>query len=408
MMPELSFSGLVIVAAVAFVVPLVVGSFPQLRIPSVVVEIVVGILIGPSVLNWVHLDPAIQVLALIGLAFTLFLAGLEIDFDRLRGPLLRVTGLGFILSFSLALVVCFGLAAIGLAETPLFIAIVFASTSLGVIIPLLKDTNQSTTEFGQLVLVGATIADFATLILLSLFFSREAKNITTQLLLIGGLVALGGVVLLALRWVGREMWFSAVLRRLQDTSAQIRVRGAFVLLAIFVAFAERAGLEVILGAFIAGAILKITDRDERMTHSGFSHKIEAIGFGVFIPFFFVSSGVRFNLAALFGDTTALLRVPVFLIAILLIRGLPALLYRPSIGGRKTLAAALLQATELSFFVVAAQIGMELNVIGAATGAAMVAAALLSVLIFPLGALTLLRGQATSQSSNSLVATTLEN
>ncbi|MCW5849017.1 MAG: cation:proton antiporter [Anaerolineae bacterium] len=398
MVPNLSLTGFMVVAAVAFLVPLLLGLAPRLRLPSVVVEIVAGIVIGPSVLGLVRLDLPIQVLALFGLAFTLFLAGLEIDFARLRGPLLRLTGLGFLVSLGLSLAVGLGLARAGLAETPLFIGIVLAATSLGVIIPLLKDSGQVETDFGQLVLVGASIADFGTIILLSLFFSREATSVTTQTLLIAGLAALGLAATLALRWVGGHMWFTAVLSRLQDTSAQIRVRGAFALLAVFVALAERFGLEIILGAFIAGAILNLTDRDEAMTHTGFRHKLEAVGFGVFIPAFFIASGVRFNLAALFTDVSALARVPLFLAALLVVRGLPALLYRGRLGGRQTLAAGLLQATQLSFVVVAAQIGMELRVITDATGAALVAAALLSALLFPLAALTVLRGDETPREA----------
>jgi Kef-type K+ transport system membrane component KefB len=127
-----------------------------------------------------------------------------------------------------------------------------------------------------------------------------------------------------------------------------------------------------------------------MTHPQFRLKLEAIGFGVFIPFFFVSSGLRFDGGALFASAASLALVPVFLAALLLVRGLPAIAYRGLLGGRRTVAAGLLQATSLGFVVVAAQIGMELGLIGAATGAALVAAALLSVLLFPLAALTILR------------------
>src|SRR5919204_542217 len=200
-MPATSFAGLALVALVGFAVPLVLGFVPALRLPSVVFEIVVGILIGPSVLHWVTVDQPIAIVSLIGLALLLFLSGLELDLDRLRGRVLRVTGLAFLLSFVIAL---------------------------------------TRTE--------------------------------------------------------RSMRLSTVLLRLQDTTAQIRVRGAFVLLVAFAAFAERLGLEVILGTFIAGAILALVDRDQMMTHGQFRTKLEAVGFGVFIPIFFVTSGIRFDLA----------------------------------------------------------------------------------------------------------------
>src|SRR5947209_4433858 len=188
----------------------------------------------------------------------------------------------------------------------------------------------------------------------------------------------------------RSMLIAAVLLRLQDTTAQIRVRGAFMLLVAFVALASLLGLETILGAFIAGVILRLVDGDQMMTHPQFRQKLEAIGFGVFIPVFFVTSGIRFDLPALFSSPSTILRVPVFLVALLLVRGVPALLYRPLVGSRRSVVAGLLQATSLSFIVAASQIGLELGLITKATGAALIAAGLLSVLIFPLLALTILR------------------
>jgi Kef-type K+ transport system membrane component KefB len=390
MMPEISFSGLMIVAAVAFAVPLLLGLAPKLRLPSVVLEILAGIVLGPAGLNLVKIDLPIQILALIGLAFLLFLAGLEIEFDRLKGRLLKLSGLSFVVSFSLALLLGFGLMAAGQVEAPLFIAIVLSATALSVLIPALKDTGLIASDFGQLVIAAATIADFATIILLSLFFSREATSLGAQLVLIGGFVLLVWLVGLVLWETKRLHWLSAVLIRLQDTTAQIRVRGAFLLLAVLVVIAESFGLEAILGAFIGGALLALLDRDEMMTHPQFRHGLEAVGFGVFIPFFFVSSGLRFNLAALFANPSTLALVPIFLVALLIVRGLPALLYRSLVDGQRLVAAGLLQATSLSFIVVATQIGMELGQIDQATGAALVAAGLLSVMIFPFIALTLLR------------------
>jgi len=137
-------------------------------------------------------------------------------------------------------------------------------------------------------------------------------------------------------------------------------------------------------------ILRLVDGDRMMTHPQFRQKLEAIGFGVFIPVFFVTSGIQFDLAALFSSPTTILRVPLFLVALLLVRGVPALLYRPLAGSRRSVVAGLLQATSLTFIVAATQIGLQLGLITKATGAALIGAGLLSVLIFPLLALTLLR------------------
>jgi Kef-type K+ transport system membrane component KefB len=384
-----SFTDLLIVVAVAFAAPFVLGLFPRLRLPSVVLEIVAGIVIGPSLLGIVEVDQSVEVVALIGLAFVLFLAGLEIEFEKLRGPVLRLTALGFGLSFGIAVLVGLALAAGGLVETPLLVAIILCATSLGVIVPVLKDAGEISTTFGQLIVAAASIADFGAIILLSLFFSGEG-GIGSTVLLLGGLAVLAAVVFFLVRGAEQSMRVRADLLRLQDTTAQIRVRAALVLFVGFAAVAEGLGLEVILGTFIAGAIISLIDRDEVMTHPDFRRKLEAIGFGFFIPVFFVASGVRFDLDALLADASSLIMVPIFLAALLLVRGVPALLYRRLVDGRRAAVAGVLQATSLPFIVAATAIGMELGLIDAAESAALIGAGLLSVLIFPVTGLALLR------------------
>ena len=388
-MPE--FGGLLIVVAVAFAAPFLLGLFPRLRLPSVVLEIVAGIVIGPAVLGLVELDATIEVVALLGLAFLLFLAGLEIEFDKLRGQTLRLPALGFALSFVLAVGVALALQAGGSIDAPLLVAITLCATSLGVIIPVLKDADEVSTTFGQLVVAAGSIADFGAIILLSLFFSGEG-GVGSTVLLIGALLVLAAAVFVAARSAERSKSVRADLQRLQDTTAQIRVRGAMVLLVASAAVAERLGLEVILGTFIAGAVLTLVDRDEMMTHPELRRKLEAIGFGVFIPVFFVTTGVRFDLDALLADVANLAMVPVFLAALVVVRGLPALVYRSAIGGRRTAVAALLQATSLPFIVTATTIGVERDLVSSAESAALIAAGLFSVLLFPLGGVLLLRGE----------------
>jgi Kef-type K+ transport system membrane component KefB len=386
-----SFSGLLIVSAVAFGAPFVLGLLPRLRLPAVVVEIAAGIVVGPSVLGWVEVDQTIAVVSTLGLAMLLFLAGLEIDIARLRGRVLRLAGLGFGVSFALALVVAGGLKAAGLVDAPLLVAITLVATSLGVLIPVLKDAGESGSTLGQLVIAAGSIADFGAIILLSIFFTGEGGTGST-LLLIGSLLALAAAVLIVVRGAERSTRISDDLLRLQDTTAQIRVRGAMVLLVGFAAIAEALGLEAILGAFAAGAILALLDADRAMTHPQFRLKLEAIGFGFFIPAFFVTTGVRYDLDALLASASTIAMVPIFLVALLAVRGLPALLYRRLLGGTRPAAiAGLLQATSLPFIVAATAIGLDLGVIDAATSAALIAAGLLSVVIFPAAGLALLRG-----------------
>jgi Kef-type K+ transport system membrane component KefB len=390
-MPAVSFTGLFVVVVVAFTVPLLLGLFPKVKLPSAVLEIVAGIVIGPAVLGWVDLDTPIRILALVGLAFLLFLGGLEIELARLRGRLLRTATVGFAISLALALLVSFGLDAAGLVETPLIVAVIVSSTGLGVVIAVLKDANEGGTEFGQFLIVGASLADFGAIVLLTLLFSRDASSPGSRALLLGGFAVLAVLTGLAIAGAGRRMRVSDALNRLQDTTAQIRVRGSMVLLIGFVALAETLGLEAILGAFIAGAILSAIDTDRTMTHPQFRVKLEAMGFGLFIPVFFVSSGLSFDLTALTSSTSALARVPVFVAVLLVVHAVPAYFTsRALVGSRRALAAGLLESTTLSFVVAASAIGMELGLLGRATGAALVAAGLVSVLVFPVAATTLLR------------------
>jgi Kef-type K+ transport system membrane component KefB len=387
--PEISFDNLLIVVLAGFAAPLALGLVPRVRLPAVVLEIVAGILLGPAVLGWVEVDEPVEILSLLGLAFLLFLAGLEIDLGALRGALLRAATVGFAVSLALAVGAGVALDLAGIADEPLLIAIILSSTSLGVIVPVLQDSGESSSRFGQLVIAGSSIADFASVLLLTLLFSGEESGAGTKLLLIGLFVLAILAVGLAVAEAEHSRRLSAALVRLQDTSAQIRVRGAVVLLVGMVALAEQLGLELILGAFAAGAILNHLDTDRAMTHPEFRAKLAAVGFGVFIPVFFVASGVRFDLDALFASGSAIAAIPAFLAALLVARALPALLYRHELDRRRVIAAGLLQATSLPFIVAATEIGQELGLIDAATSAGFIAAGLVSVLLFPVIAVGLL-------------------
>jgi Kef-type K+ transport system membrane component KefB len=342
----------------------------------------------------------VQILSLIGLAFLLFLAGLELDFDQLRGQLLKVAAVGFGIGLVLAVVAGFVLDAVGFVHSPLLAAVVLSATSLGLVIPVLKEGGHTSTRFGQLVIAGASIGDFAAVLLLSLLFSRDSTDTGTKVVLLVGFVLAVALIVFALSRHRRSMPIGRVLTRLQDTTAQIRVRGSMLLLLILVVLAGQFGLETILGAFIAGAIVSVLDRDGARTHPQFRLKLEAIGYGFLIPVFFVTSGLRFDLNALLDHPSTLLRVPVFLVALLVVRGIPAFVYRPLVGSKGAVAAGLLQATSLPFIVAAMDIGVSIGAVTPATAAAFIAAGLLSALVFPIVALGLLRR---AEPSDALMA-----
>ena len=400
-MPNVSFTSLVVVAAIAVGAPLLVGRFPRIGVPAVVLEIVGGIIVGPHGLKLVKtVDAPVQILAFVGLAFLLFLAGLELDLERLKGRLLRLALLGFVVTLGLGLAAGTFFKATGTVRSPLFIAIALSATSLGLVVPVLKDAGQISTPLGQLTIAASSVADFGAVVLLTLFFSGQHSTGTgAKVVLLGGFAVLAAVVAFALSRLNRVMRFSDILLKLQDTTAEIRVRMAVLLLVGFVALAEHFGLETILGAFIAGGLLGIVDRDSA-THPHFRLKLEAIGYGFVVPVFFVASGLRFDLGALVHSPAAFARVPIFLLTLLIVRGVPAALYRRSVGTRGAVAVGLLQATSLPFLVAATAIGQSLHLILPVNGAALVAAGLLSVVIFPPVALGLLRRVAEPASEHA--------
>jgi len=185
-----------------------------------------------------------------------------------------------------------------IVDAPLLIGIALMATSLGLVVPVLKDSGQADTEVGRLTIAAASVADFAAIVLLTFFFSGRSTGPGVKLVLFGGFALMVVAAGLALSRLGRSMRLEDVLVRLQDTTAEIRVRFAVLLLVAFVALAERLGLETILGAFLAGAILHLVDRVSLSTHPNFHLKLEAIGYGFVIPVFFVTSGLRFDLDAL--------------------------------------------------------------------------------------------------------------
>ena len=377
----LAFGGLLVVALIAVAAPLVARTIPGIKSPAVVLEIVAGIVVGPSVLGWVEVDQPIAVLALVGVAFLLFLAGLEIDLLQLRGELLRLTVLGFGLTLVLGVGAGLAFDALGWVRSPLFLAIALSATSLGLVVPVLKDAGLAEQPVGQFTIAGATVADFGAVLLLSFLFSEAEGGAASRLITVAMFVAVIAAVGFALTRAGRSRRIDEVLVALQDTTAEIRVRIAVALLVAFVALAAEVGLETILGAFLAGAVLSLVDRDTA-THPNFRLKLEAVGYGFLIPVFFVSSGLRFDLDALTEDASALARVPLFLVALFVVRFVPALLYRRPLGAGPARVAGLLQATSLPFIVTAAEIGVAVDVITPVTAAALISAGLLSVLVFP--------------------------
>lgn len=385
---SIQFGGLLAIAVAAFAAPLLARLIPRRLVPSVVIEVLIGIAIGPQALNLVQPTGGVYVLYLLGFGFLLFLAGREVEVERFRGPAFRLTLLAFVVGLVIAFPVAIGLRQIAPGADVRLLALALTASTLGVMVPILRDARVIESEFGQLAMMAGSVGEFAALILLTILFSATPEPTLEQ---IAYVVALG-VAALAGAFLLRRLWRSGYLRRAfldtDQSTSQLRVRGAFVVLLIFSALAHRFGVDALLGAFVGGVVLNIADTDARPSQQRYQDQLHAIGYGFLVPVFFVVTGVQFDIKALFASKSSLALMPAILAGILIARGLPALLYRHKLGTRPALAIGLLQATTLTFPVVVAEVGQSLDLLTSATAAALVGAALLSVLLLPAAALAL--------------------
>src|SRR6266571_910872 len=362
---------------------------PQILVPAIVLELVGGIIVGPNGIEIASSTPPVEVFSTVGLACLLFLAGREIQVDKLRGPLLTTSVAGFAISFVLAFGTASVFHAVGLVKTPLLVAIVCVATSLSIIIVPLKDARETDTEWGQQVIAAAAVAEFGAVILLSFFYSGERSGPGTEIFHLSLFVVLAGLVLFSLTRGSQFKRLTDAMQRLEGTSAQIGVRGDFALIAVVAGVASQLGLETILAAFTVGVIRGMTSGKDERREERREERLDAVTLGIFIPFFFVDSGLHFDIGALFQSVSSFIRLPLFVLAVLIVRALPALIYRSRFATRRTAAAGLLQATSLSFIVVATQIGLVLNIMYPATATALVGAGLITVMVFPALAFSLL-------------------
>jgi Kef-type K+ transport system membrane component KefB len=382
------------VSILAFSVPFALGFFPWVRIPAIAVEIIAGILVGPAVLGWLDVSDAVGVTSVLGVAFLLFLAGLELDVRAIRGDPLRLGAIGFGLSLAIAVAGAVPLWATGVVLAPVLVAVALCSTSVGIVVPVLRDTGNLRSAVGTYTVAGGAAAEFGGIVLLGLFFASPVGSVGEEIvvLLLGSvtLVVLG-VVIAAVLWLASRAlrWRPgrAVARRLDETSSQLGTRAAVMLVLGMAVVAAAFGYEVILGTFIAGIFVGTLIRGDPREHV-FRTRLDAMGFGFFVPVFFVASGMRLDVAGLLS-AEELLRIGIFTVLLLLARGLPAALYRRRLGGRWTIAAGLMQATNLSFVVVAVAVGLQTGMMLPITGSALVMAGLLSAILFPAIAQSLL-------------------
>ncbi len=386
---EQRFLPLLIVTLLAFFIPLFLSRWRS--VPIVVGEILAGILIGPSLLGWIRPDePTLEILAEIGFAFLMFLSGLEIDFAILRlprsdeqragPPPLLLSTVIFGLTLALAFLVSEGFYRAGYLPDPWMLTLILSTTSLGIVVPVLKERRLLTSRLGQTLLLSALLADFLTMFFITVYVTVHVSGLSFDILLVGLLfVPLVAIYLVANKHLkDSHLW--GLLDDLSGATAQIKVRGAFALMMSFVVLAESLGMELILGAFLGGVLVSLisTPQDEAVRS-----KLDAIGYGFFIPLFFIDVGVQFNLHALAADPRAWLFFPLLLGAALLIKLAAALVLRVSFSWRETLSGGFLLAARLSLIVAASAIGLRLGVISEAINASIVLTAAVTATLSPL-------------------------
>lgn len=384
------FLALLLITGLALVVPVLATRFRQIAIPIVVGEILAGIIIGRSGLNLVESSPTLAFLAEFGFAYLMFLSGLEVDFDMLfsgtRGTktswnapltiaLLILTG-----TIGLAVTIAFVLTRVIAVQNPLLLGLILSTTSLGVVVPVLKERDLLGATYGQYLLVIASVADFVTLLLLTVLIAIRSQGLTLDLLLIPVLLVLFSVAARLTQRFSSRNFIQRILNELSTTTAQIRVRGAFALMVAWVVLAEALGVELILGAFLAGAVAGLVAGPD---NDNAKEKLDAIGYGFFIPIFFIMVGVEFNLSALYSSPQALLLVPLLLIGAYLVKILPSLLLRRQFTWRQTIGAGLLLSSRLSLIIAAASIALNIGAISEAINAAIILLAVVSCTLSPI-------------------------
>ncbi len=377
---------LVLIALIGVVSPLLSEISGPLAIPEIVFQIGLGILIGPFVLNIAHLDSVITGLSDLGLSYLIFLAGYELNIDRIRGKPVRLAALGWAISLAIGFFAAFALVSSGLARDTIVVGLALTTTALATLMPVLRDAGVTPTPFGSYIEAIGTLGEFGPIVAVALLLTRKDPVLTSLLLVAFVVVAVVTIVMATRTHPPRLV---RMLSRHLESSAQLPVRLSLLLIVLLVLLADKLGLDVLLGAFAAGIVVKrfTTGDDSDLVKA----KLEAIGFGFLIPIFFVVSGITFDLHVFLNHPAELWRVPFFLVLMLVARGVPVvLLYRNVLTRRQLAPMALFSATGLPLIVVITSIALSEHRILEVNAASLVAAGLLSVMIFPASGIVLLR------------------
>ncbi|MFO1066942.1 MAG: cation:proton antiporter [Geminicoccaceae bacterium] len=398
-----TLASLLAISVVALLAPLLSDTLCRRRVPAVVVEILLGIAIGPQLLGLASVDATIETLSRFGLAFLFFMAGFEIDFARIRGRPLWLALAGWLISLLLAMAVARTMAAAGLSSAPLYIGLALTTTAIGTLMPILRDGHELDTRFGTYILAAGAVGEFVPILAIALLLNPDQGEMVGA----GQLVLYAAILVVVALLAGRRQPGPVVrlLARTLRSSDQWAVRLSIVLLIGLASLAQAFSIEFLLGAFAAGVIagrlfdvaLQVRPHHIDVVRA----KYEGIAFGFLVPIFFVASGMQFDLAALWRDPLSLALLPLFVVLFLVVRGLPALLlYRGTLGAGERLPLALMASTQLPLVIAITDLGVDRKLLEPSLATAMVGAGMLSVLLLPPLALQLRRQRPATEAAEA--------
>ena len=376
-----SLIDLLIVSVVAALTPILAGLLSRLRVAQVVILIVGGILIGPEVLGWAE-PGGIELISNVGLGFLFLLAGYELELGLFRERAGRLALTSWLVTAVIAIAVTGALAAVDFVRAFVPIAIGLTTTALGTLLPMLRDNQMLEGRFGSFIMAAGAVGEFLPIVAIAIFLSAQGAFLGLV-----SLVVIGGVALLFtfVPRLVRNNKIRGIVSEGEHATSQTTLRWTMVLLFALLVIASNFGLDVVLGAFLAGVVLRRWAPGD--VHS-LEAKLDAVGYGFFIPVFFVTSGMSLDLQSIIKSPG---RLVVFFVLFLAVRGLPALLfYRRELPMRGRVQLMLLTATALPLLVALAHIGLESGTMLPENGAALVGAGVLSVMVFPAVAVGLRR------------------
>ena len=378
-------SELLLIAFVAMLAPLLAELPSGFRIPVVVLEVILGILIGPHVFHLASPVGMIGTLGELGLTFLLFMVGLEIDFDKIRGRPLSLAVGGWFLSFFVALACMSFFNFIGLIQTPpLLAAVALSTTALGVLAPILRDRGELNTDFGTYMVAAAAAGEFGPLLIISMLLIPTHSTFVHTLFMVTFIIIAFVAANIALNT--RSSRLLDMLTRTMQSSGQLPVRLCILLQILFVALAAKFGLNIVMGAFTAGIVvgLAIKGKEGELLR----HKLDAIGYGFLIPIFFIVAGMKFEVSALWSAPLAPIQVVLLLGLMLLVRGVPLFLYKKELTPEEQLPFAFYSATGLPLIIIISEIGVSSGLMPPDRASILVSAGMISVLLFPILAVKL--------------------